>query len=381
LNFARLRGGAAERGLGLVAIATAYDDHARVNAPLLDESERIARGVEDVERRSQVLDVVSGAWILARNLAHARRVAQDIHDPAIRALAVARVGLALASTSQDARPTLEEAVEIADGMSDLKRRNETLVDIAATVLEAGDLPLSRIVARKLPDAEHALMLQRVVVRFANADEATLADTVAEALAVIAKLAHAEDQAAAYASLGLALAETGRTANAVEVLAAARSAAHAIATTDYYDAVNAVASVAMVMVPQDGFFIQAAWVLDRVGHALMQAGRVDDAEAVFADARHELAGVADVEQRDAVLARIGTRPIADDARTESDTLNVGPERDALALARAGKLTEATAVLEESVRAREGALAARDGAARTLVASFAELGDLPTALALS
>jgi hypothetical protein len=248
-------------------------------------------------------------------------------------------------------------------------------------LAAGAFPLTRLVAGNLPPPERCAMLRRLVVRLAREERQTeLAEAMPEALSAIAALPHAEERAAAYTGLGRELIQIGSRTEGARTLAMARLAAHAIATQDFYDASEAIASVAAMLVPQDGFFIDAAHALNEIGQMLATAGLTHEADAAFAEARQELTNVEDAKRREDALSTIGKLPAGERASEPTTTTTTKPV-DLLGLARAGRVADATTELEQRLRARTSAQTSRDRALCVLANSFANLGDASPALAIS
>jgi hypothetical protein len=381
LSYARLRSDVADRALGLIAVATVNSESENVDFVLLNEAERMVRSIVDTKLRFKVLDALSTAFVQGRRLDDARRLAAEIDDPALRATAVSRIGLAVAAIPSEGQQILVDAFEIAQTVVDDSTRTQTLDNLARTTLAAGALNLTRQIAQHLPARERVSVLEQLVFRLADQEcEKEFADLVSETLTTIGSLPHSEDQASAYTDFGSALLDVNRSSEAKLALAAGQIAASEISTRDYFEAVAAIASVVAMMVPQDSFFIQSALALNRIGLAFAKGGFDGDANAAFAEARQQLSQVGSEEQRQTSLSKIG-KPPGREAISKVDTREAPKSEDLLSLARTGKLQDAANELEGRLRERGRFQAAFDRALVVVGKSLADLGDTSTTLALS
>jgi hypothetical protein len=379
LSYARLRSDLADRAQGLIAVATAHPESVNVDFALLDEAERIMRTIVDAKPRSKVLDALSTAFVCGRQLNDARRLAAEIDDAALRATAIARIGPA--TLSPDKEQILADAFEIAKTIADDSARTQTLDDLARTTLAAGALNLTHEVARDLPSEKRVPVLQQLVIRLANQErQKELADMMSEALTTIGTLPHATDQAAAYTDLGDALLEVNRKCEASRALAAAQIAAKEISTTDYYEMQGRVVAFVPMLVPQEGFFIDSALALNRIGHTFAKGGFTSDADSAFVEARQQLFQVTNEERRKTTLSKMG-KPSDSETMSRLDTAKSPKSEGFLGLVRAGKVLDAAHELETRLRAREGSQAAFESALGVVTKLFANLDDTSTALVLS
>jgi tetratricopeptide (TPR) repeat protein len=361
-------------------VATACSESESVDLKLLDESERMMRTIVDAGQRFRVLDALSAAFVRGRRLVDARRVAEEIDDPALCAIAVARIGLS-ESDVVERHQIFVDAVEIAKTETNASRRKKTLVDLAGTTLAAGALTLTRLVTPELPSDERSRVLQQLVLNLAREeDKKEFQDVMSEALSTIAELPHAEDQTAAYTDLGCVLLQLDCRTEAKRALLTGQLAAHSIPNKDYYEQLEAIASVVAMIVPQDGYFIQAAIALNRIGNAFATAGFVSDAETAVAEARQLLAAVEDVQQRETELSKIGQSSVSEPIlKPESITT---PKSESLVdMVRSGRLTEAATELEQVVRSRDASQTEYDLALHAVVRSLANINEVSTAFTVA
>ena len=228
LEISRSLGDRSSEAVGLMRMARFQTESGRPveGAKMYQDAAAILDGLEDVRMRVVARNGLSDSLLRSGDPSGARRVAEEAlalsaTDPSLRAITLTRLGgaqAALGDTEASVRH-LREAAGLQERLGDRLSLSKTSLSIARVLRVLGDLPAALAEARRALDLAESLRTEVVSADLRASFFATLQDSYAVTLDVLAAL-HDQRPEAGYDREALVIAERGRARSLLDILAEA-----------------------------------------------------------------------------------------------------------------------------------------------------------------